>query len=91
MSVTQQDIFNMSYIIAKSAFHSGQDYMVKKFSQDAISKSMGNNPIEMAIARILDGLSCLSSKTNQAEVAVLKLIEVVMPNDSEDFENKFIP
>lgn len=38
MSVSFEDILEMQYTIAKSAYNSNQDYLVSKFSQDAISK-----------------------------------------------------
>ena len=64
----------MSYLIAKCAFMSGQDFLVSKFSQEALQRDNGKNIELSAIIRILDGLYCMMNKNY--EVAVLKLIEV---------------
>jgi COP9 signalosome complex subunit 1 len=87
MSSTNEDIFIMSTTIAKCAQQSGQDYLAKKFSQDALAKDNGKNPESTAILRILDGLSCFGKDSSQYQISVLKLIEVVLPTDqSENFE-----
>jgi len=74
MSVADEDIVQMSYLIAKCAFMSGQDFLVSKFSQEAIQRDSGKNIELTAIIKILDGLYCMMNKNY--EVAVLKLIEV---------------
>jgi len=56
MSVTKEDIHHMSMLIAKCAFASGQEYLVKKFSQDAL-KEQTKNQEQTAILKILDALS----------------------------------
>lgn len=68
----------MSYLIAKCAFMSGQDFLVSKFSQEALQRDNGKNIELSAIIRILDGLYCMMNKNY--EVAVLKLIEVQIPD-----------
>lgn len=82
MSVAFEDILQMSYIIAKSAYNSNQDYLVSKFAQDAISKDQGKNPEISAVIRILDGMACFKSKNyNQA---ASRLLEVQLTPEMSD-------
>ena len=82
MSETNEDIFQMSYLISKCGYVSGQEYLTKKFSQDAIAKDCNKNAEQSAIVRILDGLSNFTKDKHQ--IAVLKFIEVQLPSESSD-------
>jgi hypothetical protein len=90
MSVTPEDIFTMSYQIAKCAYQSGQDYLMKRFSQDALAKDTGKNQELTAIVQILDGLSYFQKDGNSGQMSILKLIEIVMPNDTNDNFEKHV-
>jgi len=40
-SVEDDDILQLSYLIAKSAFQEGSDFLLSKFSQEALQRDTG--------------------------------------------------
>lgn len=57
---------------------------MKKFSGDSLAQDPNKNPEMTAIVRILDALACFQKDSGPNQLATLKMIEVVMPNDGSD-------
>lgn len=64
MSVDDDDILQLSYLLAKSAFQSGQDFLLSKFSQEALQRDQGMGRSSLssemsAVVRILEAFYCI--------------------------------
>lgn len=62
--MSQEDVFDLSTQIAQCAFMSGQEYLMKKFSSDAVAKGSSNDSNKV-IAQILDALSFFMKNENK--------------------------
>jgi hypothetical protein len=69
MSTSNEDMFKMRYILAKSTYINSQDHLISKFTQEALSQDNGQNQETSAILKILDAFSIIRNENNMKLVA----------------------
>ncbi len=58
-STSEEDLFNIAYLIAQAAFEVQSSSYLMKFSGEADARDKLKNPSKTMVIKILDGLSCL--------------------------------
>jgi len=76
-STSEDDLFNMAYSIAQSAFENMSSAYLIKYSGEAEARDKLKNPTKTMLIKTLDALSCLLSENYKDAAVKLANINIV--------------